>query len=192
MGLPLRDCYSYDEGDCVKFAATDLPGVVIVEIEPLADERGIFARTFCADTFAANGLSGLVSQCSISWNAQRGTMRGLHYQAAPRDEPKLVRCTRGRIFDVAVDLRPNSPTFRRWTATELSAERRNALYIAPGCAHGFLTLEADCEVYYQMGVNYVAELARGVRWNDPSFGIEWPFNPAHVSQRDASYPDYLP
>jgi dTDP-4-dehydrorhamnose 3,5-epimerase len=190
MALPLRDRDPDDEGDRMRFTATDLPGVVAVEIEPLADERGIFARTFCAETFATNGLSGLVTQCSISWNERKGTMRGLHYQAAPAEEPKLVRCTRGRIFDVAVDLRPQSPAFRRWTATELSAERRNALYIPPGCAHGFLTLEADCEVYYQMGENYVASLARGVRWNDPSFGIDWPFTPTHMSERDATYPDF--
>jgi len=174
----------------MEFHKTELPGVVIVTVEPHPDERGLFARTFDAAEFAAAGLPSHWPQCNTSWNARKGTLRGMHFQAAPRPEPKLVRCTRGRIFDVAVDLRPDSPTFRRWTGTELSHELRNALFIPAGCAHGFLTLEDDCEVLYFMGESYVPDLARGVRWNDPAFGIAWPFEPVAMSERDASYADF--
>ncbi|MGE5548214.1 MAG: dTDP-4-dehydrorhamnose 3,5-epimerase [Solirubrobacterales bacterium] len=176
----------------MRIEATRIPGVMVVEVSPHADDRGLFARTFDAALFAAAGLPTEWPQCNTSWNPRRGTLRGMHYQAEPGPEPKLVRCTRGRIFDVAVDLRPGSPTFRSWVGTELSADRRNALYVPPGCAHGFLTLEDGAEVFYQMGAAYVPDLARGVRWNDPAFAIEWPFAPALIGERDAAYPDFRP
>jgi dTDP-4-dehydrorhamnose 3,5-epimerase len=169
---------------------TALGGVLVVSPNVNADERGSFARTYDAASFAAAGLPIAWPQCNTSWNARKGTLRGLHYQAEPRPDPKLVRCTRGRIFDVAVDLRKNSPSFGRWTGVELTADNRDALAIPAGCAHGFLTLEDDCEVFYMMGEVYVPELARGVRWNDPAFAIKWPGAPTTMSERDASWPDF--
>jgi dTDP-4-dehydrorhamnose 3,5-epimerase len=169
---------------------TSLAGVLVVSATVNADERGLFARTYDAASFAAAGLPTIWPQCNTSWNARKGTLRGLHYQAEPRPDPKLVRCTRGRIFDVAVDLRKNSTSFRRWTGIELSAHNREALAIPAGCAHGFLTLEDDCEVFYMMGEVYMPELARGVRWNDPAFAIKWPGPPTAISERDASWPDF--
>ncbi len=176
----------------LKITPTHLPGVMIVEVDAIADERGLFARTFCADTFRNNGLIDHFPQCNVSWNPYRGTLRGMHYQAEPYPEVKLVRCTRGRILDVAVDLRADSPTYLQWTSVELDADQRNALYIPAGCAHGFQTLVGDCEVFYHMGESYKAEFARGVRWNDPVFAIDWPLPPERLSERDANYPDYQP
>lgn len=176
----------------MKLTATAIPGVTVVEVSPHADDRGLFARTYDAALFAEAGLPTHWPQCNTSWNPKRGTLRGMHYQAEPRPEPKLVRCTRGRVFDVAVDLRPDSPTFKAWVGVELSADTRAALYIPPGCAHGFLTLEDGCEVFYQMGESYVPELARGVRWDDPAFAIAWPTRPLLIGARDAAYPDFEP
>lgn len=176
----------------MKISPTRIHGVMLVEVEGQADERGLFARTFDAAAFAAAGLPTLWPQCNTSWNARRGTLRGLHYQADPRPEPKLVRCTRGAVFDVAVDLRPDSSTYCGWIGVELAADVRNALYIPPGCAHGFLTLEDGAEVFYQMGESYVPELARGVRWNDPAFAVDWPFAPLVIGARDGAYPDFIP
>lgn len=172
------------------FTETELPGVVVVELEKLQDERGFFARSFCAEAFAAAGLHSRYPQANISYNRDKGTLRGMHYQAEPKPEPKLVRCTRGTIFDVAVDLRADSPSYRRWTARELSADNHVGLYMPPGCAHGFLTLEADCEVSYLMGESYDPNLMRGLRWNDPAFAIDWPAQPAVISERDAGYADF--
>lgn len=173
------------------FLATKLPGVQVVEAEKLEDERGFFARTFCRQEFEAHGLDTRVSQCSISFNKKKGTLRGMHYQAAPHAESKLVRCTAGAIYDVAVDLRPDSPTFKQWQGVELSAQNRRALYIPAGCAHGFQTLADDTEVYYQISEFYHSESARGVRWNDPAFGIDWPEAQGRViSVRDMDYEDY--
>lgn len=174
----------------MKFIPTAISGAYAVEIEPLHDERGQFARTFCADTFAAQGLASAYPQCNISTSIRRGTLRGLHYQADPAAEAKLVRATQGRVFDVAIDLRADSPTFLKWAAVELDATRHNAFYIPAGCAHGFLTLEDDCTLFYQMSQTYAPELARGVRWDDPAFDIDWPFAPRVISARDAAYPDY--
>lgn len=171
---------------------TRLDGLMVVEPTPHADDRGLFARTFDADVFAAAGLPVQWPQCNTSWNPRRGTLRGLHFQAEPKPEPKLVRCTRGRIFDVAVDLRPGSATRCQWFGLELSADNRRALYIPPGFAHGFLTLEDATEVFYQMGERYDGSLASGVRWNDPAFGIHWPQAPVLLSGRDATYPDFHP
>lgn len=174
------------------FRDTDIEGVRVVEVEPVADARGSFARSFCAEEFAAAGIALNVVQTNISRNTSRGTLRGLHFQVEPAPEPKLVRCTAGRIFDVAVDLRRASPSFCRWTGLELDAGTHNGLYIPIGCAHGFLTLSDDAEVTYLMGAAYAAELARGVRWNDPAFNIAWPFEPTILSERDAAYPDFDP
>jgi dTDP-4-dehydrorhamnose 3,5-epimerase len=171
---------------------TMLRGVMTVTVDPYTDERGIFAKTVDAQIFAAAGMPIMWPQCNTSWNARRGTLRGMHFQMAPRPDPKLIRCTRGRIFDVAVDLRPTSATFCQWIGEELSHERRNALFVPAGCAHGFLTLEDDCEVFYMMGESYMPELARGVRWNDPTFNIGWPFQPTAMSEQDANWPDFFP
>jgi dTDP-4-dehydrorhamnose 3,5-epimerase len=153
----------------VIFERTDIPGVTTVELERLGDERGFFARSYCAEEFSVHGLTASFVQANISFNRHCGTLRGMHYQAEPVPEPKLVRCTRGAVFDVAVDLRRESPTFCRWVGVELNQENRRALYVPPGCAHGFITLEEDAEVSYLMGAPYLPELARGVRWNDPAF-----------------------
>lgn len=169
---------------------TALVGVMVVSPTVNADERGLFVRTFDEAAFAAAGLPTRWPQCNTSANRRKGTLRGLHYQAEPRPDPKLVRCTRGRIFDVVVDLRKDSASFRRWTGVELSERNRDALAIPAGCAHGFLTLEDDCEVFYMMGEVYVPELARGVRWNDPAFAIRWPAEPSVIADRDAGWPDF--
>ncbi|MET0366237.1 MAG: dTDP-4-dehydrorhamnose 3,5-epimerase family protein [Sphingobium sp.] len=174
----------------MKFVATEVAGAFAVEVEPATDERGLFARTFCAETFAAQGLVSVWPQCNISTNVRRGTLRGLHYQADPQPEAKLVRATRGRVFDVALDLRPESASYLAWAAVELDAVRHNAFYIPAGCAHGFLTLEEDCALFYQMSAPYAPDLARGVRWDDPAFGIAWPFAPEVIGARDAAWPDY--
>jgi dTDP-4-dehydrorhamnose 3,5-epimerase len=174
----------------MKIEATALPGVMLVSIEPHADERGLFARTYDAEKFAAAGLPATWPQCNLSWNRQRGTLRGMHYQQAPFEEPKLVRCTAGRVFDVAVDLRRGSPSYCRWVGVELSRNRRNALFIPAGCAHGFLTLEDDSELFYMMGEAFQPETAAGVRWNDPAFGIAWPMAPITMAERDAAWPDF--
>lgn len=155
-----------------------------------ADKRGLFARTYDAAAFAAAGLPTLWPQCNTSANRRKGTLRGMHYQAEPRPDSKLVRCTRGRIFDVVVDLRKNSASFGQWVGVELSEDNRDALAVPAGCAHGFLTLEDDCEIFYMMGEVYVPELARGVRWNDPAFAIRWPAEPTVIAERDANWPDF--
>ncbi len=172
------------------FTETEIPGVYLVELEKIGDERGFFARSFCAEEFARRGLHSQFPQANISFNEARGTLRGLHYQADPKPEPKLVRCTRGSIYDVAVDLRPDSPANLRWVGRVLSSESHAALYVPPGCAHGFVTLEDDSEVSYLMGETYHPDLARGVRWNDEAFAIEWPLEPAVISERDAGYADF--
>ncbi len=169
-----------------------VPGAFLVEIEPLADDRGFFARTFCAREFAAAGLESRLVQTSLSFNPRRGTLRGLHYQAEPHAEAKLVRCVRGTIHDLLVDLRPGSSTLRQHLAIELSAEGRTGVYIPPGVAHGFLTLSDDCEVHYAMSEFHEPAAARGVRWNDPALGIVLPEPVRLISARDASYPDLAP
>ncbi len=170
------------------FRATKLEGVFIIELERLTDERGFFARTWCAEEFEAHGLNSRLVQCNISYNKKAGTLRGMHYQVAPFAEAKLVRCTMGAIFDVALDLRPDSPTFKQWVGVELTADNRRALYIPEGLAHGFQTLADHSEVFYQMSEFYHPEWARGVRWDDPACGIEWPLPAQIISERDRSYP----
>lgn len=174
----------------MKFASTPLAGAHLLEIEPAVDERGFFARTWCQREFDAQGLDSRLVQCSVSFNARRGTLRGMHYQARPHEEAKVVRCTRGRIYDVLVDLRPESATYKKWHGVVLDAVSHRALYIPPGVAHGFLTLEDDTEVLYQISTFYQPDAARGVRWNDPTFGIHWPEAVTVVSARDRSYPDF--
>jgi dTDP-4-dehydrorhamnose 3,5-epimerase len=172
------------------FAEAGLPGVYEVQIDPKPDERGFFARTWCHDEFASKGLDSRLVQCSLSYNARKGTLRGLHFQVPPHAETKLVRCTKGSIYDVVLDLRQESKAFRRWIGVRLSADKRNSLYIPKGCAHGFLTLEDDTEVFYQMSDFYDADSSRGVRWNDPAFGIVWPAKVEIISSRDANYSDF--
>ena len=174
----------------MRFVETGIAGVVRVEIEPVSDARGSFARLHCPEAFAAAGHPFATAQTSLSRNPQIGTLRGLHHQPAPHAETKLVRCVRGRIFDVALDLRPDSPTHRRWTAAELSADNAGALFIPPGVAHGFLTLEPDTDVLYQIAPKFEPGHQAGVRWNDPAFGVAWPLAPTILSERDAGYPDY--
>jgi dTDP-4-dehydrorhamnose 3,5-epimerase len=172
------------------FTSTGIGGVWMIEAERLEDDRGFFARTWDGEEFADRGLNPKLAQCSISYNRTRGTLRGMHYQGAPHEEAKLVRCTAGAIFDVALDLRADSPTFREWFGIELSAENRRALYVPEGCAHGFLTLDDGCEIQYQISQSYAPEAARGVRWNDPAFAISWPAEIVVINERDSSYPDF--
>jgi dTDP-4-dehydrorhamnose 3,5-epimerase len=173
------------------FTPTPLTGAYVVEMEPRADERGFFARIWCRREFEEHGLDGELVQSSISLSKSAGTLRGLHYQATPFEETKLVRCTRGSIFDVIVDLRPESRTFTRHVAVRLSSANRRMLYIPKGFAHGFQTLEHDTEVMYQMSEFYQPEAARGVRWDDPAFAIDWPDAANRImNERDRSYPDF--
>ena len=172
------------------FKDTAVAGVFLVEPERHADERGFFARVYGRPEFAARGLATELVHTSISFNARRGTLRGLHFQAPPHAEAKLVRCTRGAVWDVAVDLRPESPTYLSHAAATLSADNRLAFYIPEGCAHGFVTLEDDSEIAYQISAEYHPAAGSGVRWNDPAFGIAWPEPVAVISDRDASYADY--
>lgn len=178
----------------MRFIRTLLPGAWVIELEELGDERGWFARTFDAQEFEAHGLNPDVVQCNSSFNLHRGTLRGMHYQADPHGESKLVRCVRGAIFDVAVDLRPTFPTYCHWHGVELSADNRLAFYIPAGLAHGFQTLTDDCEVLYQMGNRYVPEAARGLRFDDPAFGIEWPTVDGErtISKEDNAHPHLEP
>jgi len=172
------------------FHETRIPGVFEIHLEPSQDERGYFARTWCSKEFQSHGLNPALVQCSVSFNKRKGTLRGLHYQAAPFQECKLIRCTRGAIHDVVVDLRSQSPAFKRWFAAELTPDNRRMMYVPVGCAHGFLTLEDDSEIFYQMSEVYDAGSARGVRWDDPAFGIDWPASVQVISERDRTYPDF--
>ncbi|HEX3915561.1 MAG TPA: dTDP-4-dehydrorhamnose 3,5-epimerase [Steroidobacteraceae bacterium] len=167
---------------------TPLAGAFLVDLEPQRDERGFFARAYCAQEFAAHGLRAGFEQCSVSFNDRKGTLRGLHHQAAPHEEHKLVRCTAGAIFDVILDIRPDSSSYLRWFGTELTAQNRRALFIPPGYAHGFITLDDGAEVYYMISVPHAPQHARGFRWNDPAFAVRWPLTPSVVSARDAAYP----
>jgi dTDP-4-dehydrorhamnose 3,5-epimerase len=176
----------------VIFHAAPLPGVFIVEPERREDQRGFFARTWCQREFAEAGLNADLVQISVSFNRRRGTLRGMHYQAAPHAEVKLVRCTRGAIWDVALDLRPGSPKFLQHFGLELSADNCTALYIPEGVAHGFQTLVPDTEILYQMSEFYAPAAARGVRYDDPAFGIRWPIAHPVLLERDRAYADFSP
>jgi dTDP-4-dehydrorhamnose 3,5-epimerase len=174
----------------MKFRPAAIPGVVVIDPEPQNDSRGSFARFFCKDEFQANQVPQEFVQGSVSRNAARGTLRGMHLQLGRTPEEKLVRCTRGRVYDVVVDLRERSDTYKRWAAIELDAQSGGAIFIPAGCAHGFLTLEPDTELLYLMTVRYDPGHQHGVRWNDPAFAIEWPFEPVVIGQRDREFPDY--
>ncbi|MCT7982340.1 dTDP-4-dehydrorhamnose 3,5-epimerase [Laspinema sp. A4] len=174
------------------FTETKLESVWIIEPEQLTDNRGFFARTWCQREFDDRGLNSALVQCNISFNSKSGTLRGMHYQLPPHGETKLVRCTQGAIYDVIIDMRPTSPTFTQWVGVELTAENHRMLYIPEGFAHGFQTLVDQTEVFYQMSEFYYPESARGVRWNDPAFGIKWPTtNPLIISDKDNSYADFV-
>jgi dTDP-4-dehydrorhamnose 3,5-epimerase len=177
----------------MRFTETELAGAYVIDLERREDERGFFARAWCEEEFAAQGLDTRMSQCNLSFNERRATLRGMHYQAAPHAEVKVVRCTRGAVYDVIVDLRPQSPTYRRWTAVELTAGNRRLLYVPEGLAHGYQTLEEETETFYQVSVPYTPAAERGVRWDDPAFGIEWPEAEERViSEKDRSWPDFVP
>ena len=173
----------------MRFDELTLAGAYLIGLEPATDDRGFFARCFAEEEFAAHGLATRFPHCNLSRNRRRGTLRGMHYAAAPSTEIKVVRCVAGAIYDVIVDLRPDSSTRNRWTAVELTAARGDALYVPAGFAHGFLTLADDTDVFYQMGETFQPENARGFRWDDPAFRIDWPEAPSVISARDADYPD---
>lgn len=172
------------------FTPTELPGAFVIDPEPRQDARGWFARTFCAREFEAHGLPTAMVQSNLSLTRRKGTLRGLHFQRAPHEEDKLVRCVRGAVWDVIVDLRPDSPTRGRWIGAELSEDNGRALFVPRGFAHGFLTLSDDAAVCYQMSAYYAPEAADGVRWDDAAFGIRWPAPVLEMSDKDRQWPDY--
>jgi dTDP-4-dehydrorhamnose 3,5-epimerase len=174
----------------VRFVPTELEGAWIVEPERQSDDRGFFARSWCQQGFAERGLNANLVQCNISFNRYQGTVRGMHFQRPPHEEAKLVRCTSGAIFDVIVDLRPESPTFLRNFGVRLDSTERNALFVPEGFAHGFQTLEDSTEVLYQMSIEYRPESASGLRWNDPALQIEWPLPIRVISDKDSTLPTY--
>lgn len=176
----------------MQFSSTEIRGVTVVDIEPRRDERGFFARIWCADEFAAAGLPSDLVQASLSVSQQAGTLRGMHLQLPPSAEGKLVRCTRGRVFDAVVDLRRDSPSYLRCATFDLAEDNFRAIFVPPGVAHGFMTMVDNSEVSYLMTDRYRPDLATGVRWNDPVFGIHWPGVPRLLSQTDATYPDFDP
>jgi dTDP-4-dehydrorhamnose 3,5-epimerase len=174
----------------MRFQPLSVEGAFVVELEPINDERGFFARSWAASDFRSRSLDPELVQISVSFNVRAGTIRGMHYQLAPHDETKLVRCTSGAIFDVVLDLRPGSSTFKRFASVDLTSDNRKAIYIPRGCAHGFQTLEDHSEVLYQISAEYAPEAARGVRWNDLAFGIAWPLTPTCIADRDQAFPDF--
>lgn len=176
----------------MRFTKTPLEGVVVVDVDTIHDDRGFFSRVFCEDEFGSAGLHNRMPQWNVSYNERRGTLRGLHYEPYPTAESKLVRCGTGSVFDVVVDVRHGSSTFLHWFGLELSRANRSAVFIPPGCAHGFLTLSDDVDVWYAMGSAFRPGTGLGLRWDDPNIGIEWPITPTVISTRDANYPDYEP
>jgi dTDP-4-dehydrorhamnose 3,5-epimerase len=172
------------------FNKTDFKGVFIIEIEKQTDERGFFARTWDKKKFEENGLNSKLVQCNISFNKKKGILRGMHYQIAPYEEAKLIRCTRGKIFDVIIDLRPESNTFKQWFGVEINDENYKMLYVPEGFAHGFQTLEDNTEVFYQMSETFMPDYARGIRYNDSIFDIKWPITPPIISEKDRIYPSF--
>jgi dTDP-4-dehydrorhamnose 3,5-epimerase len=176
----------------MRFTETPLSGAYVIDLETIEDDRGFFARAWCQREFEAQGLNARLVQCNLSFNRARGTLRGLHYQVEPHREVKLVRCIRGAIFDAIVDLRPGSPTYRRWFGVELTAENHQMLYVPEGFAHGYLTLSDTSEIFYQVSEFYASGSERGLRWDDPAFAIEWPIPIAVVSPRDQQHPPFRP
>ena len=174
----------------MNFIEAKLKGAFIIELVKIEDTRGFFARSFCMREFEAHGIEANFVQCNISFNKKRGTLRGMHHQVAPHEESKLVRCTMGAVYDVIIDLRPNSETFKQWISVELTCENGRMVYIPKGCSHGFLTLKDNTEVFYHMSEFYAPEYSRGVRWNDPAFAIQWPTEVRCLSKRDQQFPDF--
>jgi dTDP-4-dehydrorhamnose 3,5-epimerase len=174
----------------VRFTETPIAGAFLIDIEPVEDERGFFARTYDAGEWRRRGLQPHVEQCSVSFNRRKGTLRGMHYQRSPHAETKLVRCTQGAVYDVVIDLRPSSPSFRQWFAAELTAHNHRLLYVPEGLAHGFQTLEDDSEVAYQISESWQPQAAAGVRWDDPAFAIQWPLPVTVIAERDRTFPDF--
>ncbi len=176
----------------MKFLPTQLQDAYLIEHEFIEDDRGFFARTFCQKEFAQKGLNPNLVQCNLSYNRKKGTLRGMHYQLQPAAEAKCVRCIKGAVYDVIIDLRPSSATFKKWQSFLLNEENRHILYVPEGFAHGFQTLVDHAELFYQMSMFFVPDLARGIRWNDPFFAISWPIPSPILSQKDQTYPDFIP
>jgi dTDP-4-dehydrorhamnose 3,5-epimerase len=172
----------------MQFTSSSIPGAWVIDITPIHDDRGFFATTWLPDELRQRGIDSVVAQCNIAFNHRRGTLRGLHFQTAPHAQAKIVRATRGALLDVIVDLRPDSPTWRQWELFELTADNRRMLYIPPGLAHGYLTLTDDAEMFYQASTPWAPQAEAGVRWNDPAFGIKWPFEPTVISAKDQTWP----
>jgi dTDP-4-dehydrorhamnose 3,5-epimerase len=174
----------------MRFHQTDIPGVFQIHLEANVDDRGFFARSWCQKEFQRHALNDQIVQCSVSFSKKKGTLRGMHYQAAPYPETKVVSCTKGAIYDVVIDLRRASTAYRHWVGVQLTAADRNMIYVPEGCAHGFITLEDETEVLYKMSEFYHPDLAEGVRWDDPAFAVSWPVPVEVISDRDRSYPDF--
>ena len=191
MGRKVHNIDSSDQRISLIFTEIQLSGAFLVEPQRHEDERGFFARSWCKREFKKHGLNSELVQCNISFNLKKGTLRGMHYQEPPHEETKLVRCTKGAIYDVIIDLRADSQTFRKWFSIELTEENRKVLYIPEGFAHGFLTLKENTEVFYQMSEFYAPGHAKGVRWNDSAFGIAWPEEITMISEKDKQYPDFM-
>jgi dTDP-4-dehydrorhamnose 3,5-epimerase len=175
----------------VKFTETKLKGAFVVEIEKLSDERGFFARSWCRKEFEAHGLTSRVAQANVSYNLKKGTLRGMHYQIAPYQECKLIRCTRGAIYDVIIDLRPDSPTYKQWTAVELTADNYTMFFVPQDFAHGFQTLTDETEITYQVSQFYTSGSEKGIRFNDPTFNIQWPLDVSVISDKDRDWPNFV-
>jgi dTDP-4-dehydrorhamnose 3,5-epimerase len=175
----------------MRFTPTDLQDAYIIDLEPIEDARGFFARAWDERELAEHGLETRIAQCNVSFNSRKGTLRGMHRQDPPHEEVKLIRCVRGSLFDVIIDLRPQSPSYKQWTGVELSSSNRRMLYVPRGFAHGFQTLENDTETFYMVSEFYVAGAEAGIRWNDPAFGIKWPLGePVEISEKDRNWPDF--
>jgi dTDP-4-dehydrorhamnose 3,5-epimerase len=172
----------------VQFTPSRIPGAFFIDPKKIADARGFFAMTWLPDEFRSRGLDAGLAQCNLAFNHQRGTLRGMHFQRAPHEQVKLIRCTRGALLDVIVDLRTDSPTYRQWDSVELTADNHRMIYIPVGLAHGYITLDDSTEAYYHASTLWAPEAESGVRWNDPAFGIQWPFEPTVISAKDAEWP----
>ena len=172
----------------MRFTPSRIPGAWVIDIAPIHDDRGFFAMTWQPEAFRRHGIDPALAQCNLAYNHKRGTLRGMHFQNAPHAQAKVVRATRGALLDVIVDLRPDSPTYRQWDAVELSADNRRMFYMPEGVAHGYLTLTDDVEAYYHASAAWAPQAESGVRWNDPAFGITWPFEPAVISEKDRNWP----
>ena len=172
------------------FSETELPGAFVIDLEKIEDERGFFARAWCQRELRDHGLESRIAQCNMSFNKRKGTLRGMHFQRPPHEEVKLIRCIRGALYDVIIDLRPESAAYKRWIGAELTAENRRMLYVPRGFAHGFQTLEEDTETFYMVSEFYTPGAESGVRWDDPSFGIDWPLRPSEISDKDQQWTDF--